>query len=174
MYGQYAIISCTIKHSFFMRNMMIRLSPGDQAPAFTALADTGEQISLSQFKEKNVILYFYPKDDTPGCTKEACDFTQHHQAFANNNTVIIGVSKDSIESHKKFKEKYQLSFMLISDPDGVLCEKYGAWGEKKNYGKIYQGIIRSTFLIDQTGTITAAMYNVKATGHVDKMLRELF
>lgn len=152
----------------------MKLSINDIAPAFTALADNGEKISLSHFKGKNVILYFYPKDDTPGCTTEACDFTQHHKTFSDANTVIIGVSKDSVESHKKFKEKYNLPFILISDPNGSVCEKYGAWGEKKNYGKIYEGIIRSTFLIDEKGKIKAAMYNVKATGHVEKILRELF
>lgn len=150
------------------------LSVGDTAPDFTALADNGEKVSLSQFKGKNVILYFYPKDDTPGCTAEACDFTQYYSHFTEANTVIIGVSKDSIESHQKFKVKYHLPFVLISDPEGKLCEKFGAWGEKKNYGKIYQGIIRSTFLIDQNGKIKAALYNVKATGHVEKVLRDYF
>lgn len=152
----------------------MKLSIGDTAPTFTALIDNGEKISLSQFKGKNVILYFYPKDDTPGCTTEACDFTQHHSTFTDNNTVIIGVSKDSVESHQKFKAKYNLSLILIADPDGKLCEKYGAWGEKKNYGKIYEGLIRSTFLIDEKGKIKAAMYNVKATGHVAKVLRTHF
>lgn len=152
----------------------MKLSIGDTAPTFTALIDNGEKISLSQFKGKNVILYFYPKDDTPGCTTEACDFTQHHSTFTDNNTVIIGVSKDSVESHQKFKAKYNLSLILIADPDGKLCEKYGAWGEKKNYGKIYEGLIRSTFLIDEKGKIKAAMYNVKATGHVAKVLRTYF
>lgn len=152
----------------------MKLSPGNTAPTFTALADNGEKISLSQFKGKNIILYFYPKDDTPGCTTEACDFTKHHETFIDANTVIIGVSKDSVQSHQAFKTKYNLPFILISDPDGEICEKYDAWGEKKNYGKIYQGIIRSTFLIDEKGKIKAAMYNVKATGHVEKVLRELF
>jgi len=152
----------------------MQLSIGDTAPVFTALTDTGEKISLAQFKGKNVILYFYPKDDTPGCTTEACDFTQHHQTFTDANAVIIGVSKDNMISHQKFKEKYKLPFTLISDPEGELCEKYGAWGEKKNYGKVYHGIIRSTFLIDEKGKIKTAMYNVKATGHVEKILRDLF
>jgi peroxiredoxin Q/BCP len=150
------------------------LAIGDTAPAFTALADNGEKISLSQFKGKNVILYFYPKDDTPGCTTEACDFTQHHNSFEKSNTVIIGVSKDSLQSHQAFKSKYNLPFMLVSDPEGAVCEKYAAWGEKKNYGKTYEGIIRSTFLIDEKGKIKAAMYNVKATRHVEKILREFF
>ena len=152
----------------------MKLSIGDTAPAFTALVDNEEKISLSQFKGKNIILYFYPKDDTPGCTTEACDFTQHHKTFSDADTIIIGVSKDSAQSHQAFKSKYNLPFILISDPDGELCEKYGARGIKQNYGKSYEGIIRSTFLIDEKGKIKAAMYNVKATGHVEKVLRECF
>lgn len=150
-----------------------KLSPGEIAPAFRALSDEENSITREHFLGKTVILYFYPKDDTPGCTTEACDFAAHHETLAKDNIVIIGVSKDSTQSHRAFKTKFNLPFMLLSDPDGSMCEAYGAWGTKMNYGKTYQGIIRSTVVIDPTGKIQHAWYNVKAAGHAEKVLKSL-
>lgn len=150
-----------------------RLSPSDIAPDFSALSDEEKQVTLKQFLGKAVILYFYPKDDTPGCTTEACDFATHHETLEKENVVIIGVSKDSTQSHRAFKAKFKLPFVLLSDPEGKICEAYGTWGTKMNYGKAYEGIIRSTFLIDPAGIIQQAWYNVKATGHVEKVLKTL-
>lgn len=147
-----------------------RLSAGEVAPDFSALSDEGKQVTLKQSLGKTVILYFYPKDDTPGCTAEACDFATHHETLSKDNVVIIGVSKDSAESHRAFKAKFKLPFVLLADTDGSLCRAYGAWGLKNNYGKTYEGIIRSTFLIDPAGIIQHAWYNVRAAGHVDRVL----
>lgn len=151
----------------------IKLSPGDMAPDFIALSDEEKYVTLTQFLGKTVILYFYPKDDTPGCTTEACDFSSQHEKLHKKNVVILGVSKDSTQSHRAFKSKFNLPFLLLSDFDGKICESYAAWGVKKNYGKSYEGIIRSTFVIDPKRVIQQAWYNVKATGHVEKVLKKL-
>ncbi len=149
------------------------LSIGDPAPAFTLPTDTDTSVTLSDFLGKYVIVYFYPKDATPGCTTEACSFRDEKPNFDQRNTVIIGISKDSIKSHKKFKEKEQLNFILASDETGEVCEKYGLWVEKSMYGRTYFGIARSTFLIDEAGKIAQIWRNVSVTGHVSEVLKSV-
>jgi peroxiredoxin Q/BCP len=140
---------------------------GSKAPAFDLPAFPQGKIKLSQFKGKqNVVLYFYPKDDTPGCTKEACGFRDDLTKFAAADTVVLGISADSVASHKKFAEKFSLPFPLLSDEDHVVAEKYGVWVEKNMYGKKSMGIQRATFLIDKEGKIAAAWPKVKVDGHV--------
>jgi peroxiredoxin Q/BCP len=151
------------------------LSIGSPAPAFDLVGDDGQRHTLSQFQGRRVILYFYPKDDTPGCTQEACDFRDSLAAPGGNQdqkTVIIGVSPDSIESHKKFKAKYSLPFLLLSDPGAQLAQRYGAYGEKNMYGKKSMGIIRSTFVIGTSGAIEAVYKRVSVKGHVAKVLEK--
>ena len=143
------------------------------APDFELLSDEGEKVSLSSFRGKKVVLYFYPKDDTPGCTKEACSFRDDYGQFLSKGAVVIGVSPDSGTSHGKFRAKYGLPFYLLSDPDHQVASQYGAWGEKKNYGKTYEGIIRSTFVIDEQGKVTKAFTNVKPEGHAQEVLQYL-
>jgi len=142
-----------------------KLSEGQKAPDFNLPVEGGKTVSLSSLKGKNVVLYFYPKDDTPGCTVEANDFAKAMGDFEKANTVILGVSRDSIKSHEKFREKYCLPFSLISDEAGSMCEDYGVWVEKSMYGKTYMGIERSTFLIDTSGTIRKIWPKVKVDGH---------
>ncbi|MGN6671088.1 MAG: thioredoxin-dependent thiol peroxidase [Candidatus Nucleicultricaceae bacterium] len=149
------------------------LQVGDLAPHFSLPSDSDSNVSLTDFKGQNVILYFYPKDDTPGCTLEACGFTESQEAIKSLNAVILGVSKDSVASHKKFKEKHQITFPLLSDVDGTLCEAYGTWTEKSMYGKKYMGIDRSTFLIDGTGTLRAIWRGVKVPGHISAVIEAL-
>ena len=149
------------------------LKEGDKAPDFSLQDDSGKEISLKNFQGKKVVLYFYPKDDTPGCTKEACDFRDTIKDFKAKNVVVYGVSRDSLESHHKFKEKYSLPFPLLSDPEVKLAESYGAWGEKNMYGKKTMGIIRSTFVIDEKGKIQKIYRNVKAEGHAEQVLNFL-
>jgi peroxiredoxin len=147
------------------------LEKNQPAPDFTAVNQDNESVSLSQFKGKqNVVLYFYPKDDTPGCTIEANEFTALIKEFANANTVVLGVSKDSCEKHRKFIAKYDLKVGLLADTSGDICEKYHTWGEKKFMGRTYLGITRSTFLIDKSGTLVETNYKVKAKGHAQQML----
>ena len=143
---------------------------GDKAPAFKMNTDDGGEVSLSALKGRNVVLYFYPKDDTPGCTKEACGFQDALPNFKKVDAAIVGVSKDSVTRHKNFKAKYGLGFTLGSDEDGKVCEAYGVWTEKKNYGRTYMGIERSTFLIDGKGVIRNVWRKVKVNGHVDEVL----
>lgn len=145
---------------------------GDKAPEFSASTDGGGTVSLKDLKDKKIVLYFYPKDMTPGCTAESCGFRDALPDFSKVNAEIIGVSKDSVKRHDKFKEKYELPFMLAADEDGKMCEAYGVWQEKKNYGKTYMGIVRSTFLIDEKGKIAAVWRNLRVKGHVDKVLEE--
>ena len=145
---------------------------GDQAPDFLIPTDGGNTISLKEFKGNKVILYFYPKDMTPGCTNEACSFRDAYMDFSMIDAKIIGVSKDSVERHNKFKEKYELPFILGSDEEGEVCNAYGVWQEKKNYGKTYMGIVRSTFLINERGKIAAVWRNLRVKGHVQKVLKE--
>lgn len=143
---------------------------GDKAPDFTLPADGGKSISLAALKGKNVVLYFYPKDDTPGCTTESKDFALALPQFEKLNTVIVGLSKDDVKSHDKFKEKYCLPFSLASDADDDVCERYGVWKEKSMYGKHYMGIERTTFLIDAKGVILRVWPKVKVEGHVQEVL----
>jgi peroxiredoxin Q/BCP len=145
------------------------LEAGDKAPDFTMPTHGGGSVSLDSLKGRNVVLYFYPKDDTPGCTIEARDFAATEDAFRQLNTVIIGVSKDDVKSHDRFREKYCLPFTLASDNADV-CESYGTWVEKNMYGKKYMGISRDTFLIDASGTIRKIWRKVKVEGHVSEVL----
>ncbi len=144
---------------------------GKAAPDFTLPTDGGGEVSLSGLKGKNVIVYFYPKDDTPGCTKEACGFRDAMPDFSGADAEIIGVSKDSVAKHDKFKTKYELNFTLASDESGEMIENYGAWVEKSMYGKKYMGIDRSTVLIDKDGVVRAHWKKVKVPGHVDAVLK---
>ncbi len=153
------------------------LKEGDKAPEFClkGIDEKGEEkeFCLKDFRGEKLILYFYPKDDTPGCTTEACDFRDNLSQLNSLGIRVVGVSPDSTNSHRKFKEKYNLNFTLLSDPDHSVASAYGAYGEKKMYGKTKMGIIRSTFLIDEEGRLQKAWYNVKAKGHVEKILKEL-
>jgi thioredoxin-dependent peroxiredoxin len=149
---------------------MTELKTGDLAPTFTRPADGGGEIDLAALKGQNVVLYFYPKDDTPGCTTEAIDFTQAASEFRKANTIIIGVSKDSVKRHDNFKAKHGLDVRLVSDEDGSLCEAYGVWVLKKLYGREYMGIERATFLIDAQGKIAQVWRKVKVKGHADAVL----
>ncbi|KFZ40123.1 MULTISPECIES: thioredoxin-dependent thiol peroxidase [Thermoactinomyces] len=144
---------------------------GDHAIDFTLEATNGETVTLSDFKGKNVVLFFYPKDQTPGCTREACDFRDAYQEFSDLNTVILGISKDSIASHQKFVEKQNLPFLLLSDPEGEVCEKYGVIKDKNMFGRKYKGIERSTFVIDKEGKIAKAYRKVKVADHVQEVLQ---
>jgi peroxiredoxin Q/BCP len=143
---------------------------GKKAPDFTAITDGGKKLKLGDLRGKAVILYFYPKDDTPGCTKEACGFRDALPNFGKAKATVIGVSKDSVARHDKFKAKYDLNFPLVSDEDGKICEKYGTWIEKSLYGRKYMGIDRATFLIDGTGTVRKIWRKVKVPGHVEEVL----
>ena len=147
------------------------LSAGDKAPDFTLPTDGGDSVTLASFKgKKNVVLYFYPKDDTPGCTIEAKDFAALTPKFAKADTVIIGLSKDPVKSHDKFKAKYCLPFTLASDAEDEVCENYGVWVEKSMYGKTYMGINRATFLIDKKGVIAKIWPKVQVDGHAAEVL----
>ncbi len=142
------------------------LQPGDKAPPFEGPTDGGSSVSLKSLRGHKVILYFYPKDDTPGCTREACEFRDHFPTFDEGGTRIIGVSPDSAASHDKFKTKFDLPFPLLSDPDHKIAETYGVWKEKSMYGREYMGVERSTFVIDEKGKIAAVYRKVKVNGHV--------
>jgi len=145
---------------------------GSVAPACKLPATDGGEVSLASFKgKKNVVLYFYPKDDTPGCTTEAKDFRDLKKDFDKADTVVIGISKDDMKSHEKFSGKFDLNFPLASDAEGDVCERYGVWGEKNMYGKKYMGIIRATFLIDKKGTIAKVWPKVSVTNHAQEVLK---
>ncbi|MCB1396598.1 MAG: thioredoxin-dependent thiol peroxidase [Rhodobacter sp.] len=146
------------------------LTPGQMAPDFTAPTQGGGSLTLSALRGKAVVLYFYPKDDTPGCTVEARDFTALAGPFAEAGATVIGVSKDSVARHDKFIAKHDLGITLVSDEGGDICERYGVWGEKKNYGKTYMGITRATVLIDAEGRIARVWPKVKVAGHADEVL----
>ena len=146
---------------------------GDKAPSFNMPTSTGEKVSLSKLKGQKIVLYFYPRDDTPGCTKEACGFRDELSKYKKAGAVVIGVSKDSIESHQKFIKKYNLNFILATDKDGDVCEKYDAWLLKNMYGKKYFGIGRSTFLIDTKGKIHKKWSKVKVDKHAEEVLEAL-
>lgn len=147
------------------------LETGNTAPKFIAPTDKGGTLNLADLKGQKIVLYFYPKDDTTGCTKEACAFRDAAAAFAKAGAVIVGVSRDSIAKHDKFKAKYDLPFTLVSDEDGSICETYGVWVEKSMYGRKYMGIERATFLIDAKGRIGHIWRKVKIPGHVDAVLK---
>ena len=150
-----------------------RLSPGDVAPDFTLSSDDGESVSLSQFRGRKVIVYFYSAAMTPGCTKQACDFTDSLSSLQSAGYEVLGISPDKPEKLAKFRERDSLKITLLSDPDKSVMTSFGAYGEKLLYGKVVQGVIRSTFVVDETGKVEVAQYNVKATGHVAKLQRDL-
>ena len=143
------------------------------APDFTLQTDDGREVSLSDYQGRKVVLYLYPKDDTPGCTTEACNFRDNHAEIVAAGAAVLGVSPDSLKSHGKFKTKFSLPFALLSDPDHRVAEMYGAWGEKRMYGKTYMGIIRSTFIIDEAGKITKVFPDVKVQDHSQEVLAAL-
>lgn len=149
------------------------LNIGDQAPDFSLYSDQDQLITLKNLRGKKVILYFYPKDNTPGCTREACDFRDNLNQFETKNTVVLGISKDNPAKHQKFKEKYSLPFTLLSDVEGKVCQAYGVIDKKNLFGNTFLGIQRSTFLIDEEGIIRAIWRKVKVTGHIEKILTEL-
>lgn len=146
------------------------LEVGTQAPAFTLPDQNGNLVSLSDFAGKKVVLYFYPKDNTPGCTRQACAFAQSYPEFQARNVVVIGVSKDSVVSHLKFAQKYELPFILLSDPELRAIQAYGVWQEKKLYGKVSMGVVRSTYLIDEQGVIIKVMPKVKPDSNAQEIL----
>ena len=149
------------------------LEVGIKAPDFTLPDKHGNSVSLSDFLGKKVVLYFYPKDSTPGCTRQACAFAQNHSNFEDKNVVVIGVSKDSVASHLKFAEKYELPFVLLSDPELMAIQAYGVWQEKKLYGKVSMGVVRSTYLIDEQGVIEKVMPKVKPDTNATEILAYL-
>jgi thioredoxin-dependent peroxiredoxin len=148
----------------------MELKTNESAPDFELPASSGETVKLSDFRGKNVVLYFYPKDMTPGCTTEACDFRDQHESFENLDVVIVGVSPDPVSRHEKFIEKHGLPFLLLSDEENKAAEAYGVWKLKKNFGKEYMGIERSTFIIDKQGKLVKEYRKVKVKGHVEEAL----
>ncbi len=155
------------------KQIELELKEGDVAPEFTAFTNGGGKVSLSDFRGKNVILYFYPRDDTPGCTKEACAFRDDFSAFKKKGAVVLGISTDSAKSHDKFVEKYQLPFTLVSDEDKKIVQAYGAWGQKSFMGRKYQGTYRVTFLIGPDGRIKKVWPAVKPAEHAEEVLAAL-
>ena len=155
----------------YTEDMMISI--GDNAPQFTLSTNGGGQFSLADAAGKYLILYFYPKDDTPGCTKEAIGFSEERAAFEAQNAMVVGVSRDTVKKHDKFISKYELRIPLIADEDGSLCEAFGTWVEKQMYGKTYMGIERATFLISPEGKLLKIWRKVKVPGHVDEVLAQL-
>ncbi len=149
------------------------LDIGSKAPNFTLKNANNETIKLEEFKGKNVIVYFYPKDLTPGCTKQAIAFTEHEDEFSKRDTVIIGISPDSTASHEKFIKKHNLNLILLADEEKQAIESYGVWKEKKMYGRTFMGVERSTFLVDRTGTVQAIWRKVKVAKHINEVLEEL-
>ena len=149
------------------------LQEGTIAPDFTVPTDGGGEVTLSDYRGKKVVLYFYPKDDTPGCTTEACNFRDDHSEILAAGAAVLGVSPDSVKSHDKFKLKFALPFALLSDPDHQVAELYGAWGEKKMFGRTYMGIIRSTFVIDEQGKIVKVFPKVRTKSHSQEVLAVL-
>ena len=153
--------------------MTTRLEPGDKAPDFSLSDDAGNTVSLSDFAGRKVIVYFYPAAMTPGCTTQACDFSESLDSLQKDGYEVVGISKDKPAKLAKFRERDHLTIALLSDEDLSVHTAYGAWGEKKLYGKTVEGVIRSTFVLDEEGVVSHAMYNVKATGHVAKLRRDL-
>ena len=152
---------------------MTRLAPGDTAPDFTLTDDRGESVSLADLRGRRTILYVYPAALTPGCTTQACDFTDNLESLAGQGYAVVGVSPDAPEKLARFREKEGLTITLLSDPDKAMLRQWGAFGEKKLYGKVVEGVIRSSFVLDEEGVVTHAWYNVKASGHVAKVMRDL-
>ena len=152
---------------------MSHLKVGDIAPDFKGIDQNGNEISRSSFLGKKLILYFYPKDDTPGCTAEACDLRDNYIMWIEKGFAVVGVSPDSVASHQKFVTKYELPFPLISDPDKVIIKAYGAWGSKKMYGKEYEGLLRTTFVIDDNGVIMQMFTKVQTKDHTQQILKTL-
>ena len=151
----------------------IMLNIGEKAPNFTLKDKNGEDVSLKDFQGKKIVLYFYPKDNTPGCTRQACAFAGSFGEFERRGVTVVGISKDSVASHQKFAEKYSLPFILLSDPDRVAIEAYGVWQEKKMAGRVGMGVVRTTFIIDEDGTITAVMPKVKPDTNAQEVLEML-
>ena len=149
------------------------LTPGTPAPDFTLPDQSGNPVRLSDFRGKTVVLYFYPKDNTPGCTRQACAFAAAYEAFRSRNAVVIGVSKDSTASHQRFAAKYDLPFVLLSDPERQAIEAYGVWQEKKNYGKVSMGVVRTTYIINEQGIIEKVMPKVKPDTNATEILQYL-
>jgi peroxiredoxin Q/BCP len=149
---------------------MSTLAIGEIAPDFTLHDDAGQSVTLSQYRGQRVVIFFYPKDDTPGCTTQACGFRDNHQALIAAGAVVLGISPDDVKSHAKFKQKFNLPFPLLADTDHAVCEAYGVWGEKSMYGKTYMGIERSTFLIDGSGVIRRVWPKVSVEGHAKDVL----
>ena len=149
------------------------MKAGDLAPGFEATLESGEKVSVNQYKGRKVVLYFYPRDNTSGCTREACDFRDRISDIQARGSVVLGVSPDSVKSHQRFKEKFDLPFSLVSDESRKVAQAYGVWREKKLYGKISMGIVRSTFIIDEEGRIARVYDKVKVSGHVDDVLESL-
>ena len=149
------------------------LNKGDKIPTFSLQNAEGKVITNDDLLGKTVVFYFYPKDDTPGCTKEGQAFSDHINEFSDKNTIVYGVSKDSVEKHKKFCDKYQFKHDLLSDEQGVLCDQFGVWQEKKMYGKAYMGIVRATFLVDENGIILHVWPKVKVPGHAEDVLNQI-
>ena len=153
--------------------MTARLEPGDRAPDFSLLDDTGQAVSLSDFRGRKVIVYFYPAAMTPGCTTQACDFSESLESLRHDGYEVVGISKDAPATLARFRSRDALTIPLLADEDLAVHTAYGAYGEKKLYGRSVQGVVRSTFVLDEDGVVTHAMYNVKATGHVAKLRRDL-
>jgi peroxiredoxin Q/BCP len=149
------------------------VTAGEPAPDFTLTSDAAEEVSLSDFRGKPVVLYFYPKDDTAGCTAQACGIRDAYEEFERAGAVVLGVSPDSVKRHVKFREKYDLPFTLLADPDHEVAERYGVWGEKRYMGRTYMGINRTTFLISRNGTVAKVLHKVKPDVHADDVLEAL-
>jgi peroxiredoxin Q/BCP len=149
------------------------IEEGKPAPDFELKSDTGDPVKLSDFRGRPVVLYFYPKDDTPGCTAEACEFRDAYDVYRERGAEVLGVSPDDVTSHEKFKSKYELPFTLLADPEHEVADKYGVWGERKFAGKTYMGINRSTFVIDGEGNVARAMLGIKPAGHAEEVLNAL-
>jgi thioredoxin-dependent peroxiredoxin len=152
---------------------MTKLKMGDKAPGFESVNQDGNKIGLSDFSGKKLILYFYPKDNTPGCTAESCNLNDNYNAWLEKGFEVVGISPDSVESHRKFKDKYGLKFNLIADTEKEILQAYGAWGEKSMYGKKYMGVLRTTFVIDENGTIREIFEKVKTKDHTNQILKSL-
>ena len=150
------------------------IEEGRPAPDFALESDSGDTVSLSDFRGRPVVLYFYPKDDTPGCTTEACEFRDAYDVFRERGAEVLGVSPDDVASHEKFKSKFGLPFTLLADPDHKVAEEYGVWTERNSYGKKYMGINRSTFIIDPQGKVARAMFGIKPAGHASAVLDSLY
>ena len=149
------------------------IAEGTPAPDFTLMSDAGAEVTLSELRGRPVVLYFYPKDDTPGCTAEACEFRDAYDVFRERGAEVLGVSPDDVRSHEKFKTKYELPFTLLADPEHAVAEQYGVWGERKFAGKTYIGINRSTFIIDADGKVARAMLGIRPAGHAAQVLDSL-